>query len=160
MIADHDDSPRPFDKHIPKLFFLFFLVVFIANGALITSAFNSWTGLVEDNHYEKGRHFNEELALKKQLIEGDLVPRVGLETGGTALTLKLEFTRMPDAVSARLVRPIGELEAIAFPLKARSATELAATIDRPQPGQWDLEVVIEDGGSRYETLTRHFVPQN
>ena len=139
---------------------LFRYITFRTGGALITSAFNSWTGLVEENHYEKGRHFNEELALKKQLIEGDLVPRVGLETDGEALTLKLEFTRMPDAVSARLVRPIGELEAIEFPLKARSATALRGTIDRPQPGQWDLELTIEDGGARYETATRHFVSQN
>jgi len=157
---DHiDETPRPFDKHIPKLFFVFFLVVFIANGALVSSAFNSWTGLVQDNHYEKGRAYNEELANKRALIEADLVPRASLETDDQTLTLVLEFDRMPDTVSAELVRPMGELDAIALPLTLTGERRLSASVPRPQAGQWDLDITIGEGDADYQTVRRHFVPR-
>lgn len=158
-MTDHNAADvRPFDKHIPKLFFLFFAVVFIANGALIASAFSSWTGLVEDNHYERGRHYNDEIAMRRAMIEADLVPMVAIETHDNTLSVTLEFDRMPQGVTARLRRPLGELDAIELPLEIQARNQFGATVPRPAPGQWDFELTIMDGSATYGSVTRHFVP--
>ena len=49
-------------RHVLGAFLTFFAAVFVANGAMIYSALSTHTGLVANEPYRKGLHYNERIA--------------------------------------------------------------------------------------------------
>jgi len=49
-------------RHVLAAFLAFFAAVFVANGAMIYSALSTHTGLVANEPYRKGLHYNERIA--------------------------------------------------------------------------------------------------
>ena len=48
--------------HVLVVFLAFFAAVFVANGAMIYQALSTHTGLVANEPYRKGLHYNERIA--------------------------------------------------------------------------------------------------
>ena len=67
------------DTWIPWAFVGFFLVVFAVNGAMMTIAFKTWTGLDTENAYQEGLAYNDRLAeVARGLSVDDLVAATGI----------------------------------------------------------------------------------
>ena len=49
-------------RHVLGIFLAFFAAVFLVNGAMIYSALSTHTGLVANEPYRKGLHYNERIA--------------------------------------------------------------------------------------------------
>ena len=49
-------------RHVLGVFLAFFAAVFVVNGAMIYSALSTHTGLVANEPYRKGLHYNERIA--------------------------------------------------------------------------------------------------
>ena len=58
-------APRPqglLGRHVLWIFLGFFATVFVVNGAMIYSAVSTYSGLVANEPYRKGLHYNERIA--------------------------------------------------------------------------------------------------
>jgi nitrogen fixation protein FixH len=49
-------------RHVAIIFVSFFAVIFIVNGAMVYSAVTTYTGIVSNEPYRKGLHYNERIA--------------------------------------------------------------------------------------------------
>jgi nitrogen fixation protein FixH len=114
--------------HVLAAFLVFFAAVFIANGAMIYSAISTHTGLVANEPYRKGLHYNERIAAEERQA------RLGwVET--------IEVTR-DGHVSLKLAgddgRPVGSLKVI-------------GALGRPSTNRQDIQLALTElAPGRYE----------
>ncbi|MGE4280528.1 MAG: FixH family protein [Magnetospirillum sp.] len=153
----------------PYIFVAAFGVVLAVNGALAYFATSSFTGLSTDNAYEKGRLYNQNLALAKAQAEM-----------GWQVDTKIEPLKSPDqpqanihityrdrdgkavenlTVRAVMVRPTvaGYDHEVEFP--ALGDGVYGGTIPLPLAGVWDMDVAaVGDGGLAYQHAQRFVIP--
>jgi len=103
-------------RHVLGIFLAFFAAVFIANGAMVYSAVSTHTGLVANEPYRKGLHYNERIAADERQamlgwtdkIEVGLDGRVGVvlaDSGGRPVSgLKIDAVLGRPATNRHDVR--------------------------------------------------------
>lgn len=128
---------------VPWAFVGGFVVVLVANGALVYFAFDSWTGVATEDAYAKGLAYNEEIGdARAQESRGWRVTldftSDGPQRGKLDLDLKDRFgTPITGArVAARLVRPTHEGHDLEVELTERGGGRYAAELELPLAGQW------------------------
>jgi nitrogen fixation protein FixH len=114
--------------HVLGLFLTFFAAVFVANGAMIYSALSTHTGLVANEPYRKGLHYNERIAADvRQTKMGWVQTLVVSPDGRVSLTLA-----EPDGRAVRGLR-------------------IEGVLGRPSTSRHDLRLVLaEQAPGRYE----------
>lgn len=151
-------------RWIPWTFVGLFGVVLLANGIMVAVAFDSWTGLVERDHYRKGLSYNDRLAAAEAQGALGWQVEVAPENGKAGeLTLVLSLADREgrafaaDSVTAGLERPsVAALDrAVAFQELKRG--RYAATLESLPAGVWDLRLVLHKAADRYETVQRIMV---
>ena len=60
-------------------------------------------------------------------------------------------------VSAELIRPVEKRPPLAVALAAIDLGRFAGSVDLPERGNWDLDIVVEQGGDRYALTRRMFL---
>lgn len=152
---------RPSDRFLPYLFFVFFGVVLIANGALIYAAMTSWTGLRGEKHYIRGLAHNRTLeAVAAQQAMG-WTGTVSLDPGRDgdsvlrfSLTDKAAAGIVGATVTAKFVRPTHSGSDFSVRLQDMGSGRYAARAVMPLAGQWDVDVVAEHSSGRFQVLKR------
>ena len=125
--------------HVAALFFTFFGIVFVVNGAMIYSAISTHTGLVANEPYRKGLHYNDRIAAddrQRRLgwtvslevrIDGRIRLQISDSAGAPVRGLK---------VGAVLGRPSTSRHDVALTLIEREPGTYAATTQRLTEGSW------------------------
>jgi nitrogen fixation protein FixH len=92
-------------RHVLGVFLAFFAAVFVANGAMIYSALSTHTGLVANEPYRKGLHYNERIAADARQGRLGWVQNVELSIDGRISLALAE----PDGRPVRSLRIEGVL---------------------------------------------------
>lgn len=158
-----EQGPRPSDKYIPWYFVAFFVVLAILDGVFVYLATTSHTGVVEENHYERGLAYNERVAaIEAQEALGwqtsltfteegrvlfDAANKVGTPIEGA--TIEAQFVR-PTQDGSDFVLSLGEIQPGLY----------GAETDAAGPGQWEIRVFVEWKQQQYQTSKRVVVRKN
>jgi nitrogen fixation protein FixH len=160
----HHKRERQKSFWIPYVFFGMFGVIIAVNGALIYWATASWPGLSSDNHYERGLEYNEVLEAKRQQaalgwsIQADLgQPLDGKADLIVSLTGKTGQPLYADNVTAELRRPAVEGFDSRMQLVSLGEGRYRGEAELPQPGVWDLVLLIERGADQHVSKQRLYV---
>lgn len=158
-----EKGPRPSDKYIPWYFVAFFVVLAILDGIFVYLATTSHTGVVEENHYEKGLAYNERVAAIEAQEALGWVSEISFGDKGDLLFEIVDRDQLPlegASVEAQFVRPtqdgsdflraLGEIQP---GLYAVDAGEVSA-------GQWEIRVFVEWKQQQYQTSKRVVVRKN
>ncbi|MCK6450355.1 MAG: FixH family protein [Alphaproteobacteria bacterium] len=159
-------KPRPSDRLIPWLFVLGFLVVFAVNAVMVTIALGSFSGLVTDRAYDRGRAYNRTLEARAAQEALGWQVRLGVvpaEPGIVRLTVEAAdrggAPLSGATVTATLVRPIEPGHDRAVDLTERGAGRYGATLPVDLAGQWEARITVARGQDRYQAARRVIVPR-
>jgi nitrogen fixation protein FixH len=157
---------RSRDRWIPWAFVAFFLVVVAANGVMVYLAQDTWTGVVTENHYEKGLAYNEALARARAQdalgwqVDVAFTPAEHSPPGDprahVVVTMRDRDGRpLADGeVRARFVRPTHEGFDAEVALTHLGNGRYGADVSLALPGQWDMVVSGFHDGATYQTARR------
>ena len=146
---------------IPWIFIGFFLTIFIANGAMVTVALSTWTGLETRSAYLDGLAYNDRIAEREAQAALGWQVALALEPaeGGQAeLRVRLLGPSgeplYADEVRARFKRPTLEGHDFAVTLDDRGAGRYGRRVTLPLPGQWDVALSVTKGDDRHDSSRR------
>lgn len=152
------------DKLIPWYFVAFFIVLFAVNAVFVTVAFQSYTGVVTDNHYEEGLAYNDNLEQRRKQKSLNWQSEFFLSADGITInfSLKNEYGKPIENanVTAYAMRPVQEGDDFSLKLEENKAGFYSQKINFPVAGQWQIRVeVISDKNEQYQ-LTKRFIVEN
>ncbi|MFO0995879.1 MAG: FixH family protein [Alphaproteobacteria bacterium] len=143
----------------------FFGVMLLANGALIVTALESWSGVTGPKPYERGLAYNRTLeAAREQAALGWRVESNFESTGSRAGTLVIDVHDSAGApidraaVRAFFIRPTQAGHDFDAALSPRGGGRYGAPLEFPLPGQWQVAVEISIGASVHRSGVRIQVP--
>lgn len=149
------------DRLIPWYFVLFFVVLAIVDGIMVTLAVTTQTGLVTDHPYEKGLAYNQVVeasdSQEKLHWKGSIDHRV---TGHNAISLEFSLQNANNhpiktsSVTANIVRPTSAHNDFTIPLQQSSPGRTTAQIDFPQGGLWEIRIFAVSGNQHYQQTKR------
>ncbi|MBR9973862.1 FixH family protein [Magnetospirillum sulfuroxidans] len=155
----------------PYIFVAGFGVVLAVNGTLAYFATSTFTGLSTDNAYEKGRLYNQNLALAKAQaamgwsVDTKIVPASTAEAAKVdiAITYRDRDGKPVDGltVTAAMVRPTigGYDHELPLPALAGRPGTYGGIFTMPLAGLWDVDVAaVGDGGIAYQHAQRIVIP--
>ncbi len=150
---------------IPRSFFIFFAVVFGANGIMLFFALDSWTGLSTENAFQEGLAYNDRIAERDRQaalgwqVSFDAVPD---RPGHVVFDIRVDDDRgvpvTTAAVTVSLTRPTHEGYDSTATLTHMGGGRYGGEADLSLPGQWDVELTIQEPRGRYRQSERVFVP--
>ena len=118
-------------RHVLAVFLAFFAAVFVANGAMIYSALSTHTGLVANEPYRKGLHYNERIAADARQARLGWVEAIEVTRDGL---VRLKLTA-PDGL------PVTSLK-------------IEGVLGRPSTNRHDVKLTFaETTAGRYEAQT-------
>jgi len=154
------DTTPPKKSLIPWIFVAFFGVLIVVNIVFVTLAFDSYSGLADDDPYDRGITYNR--VLEGEEIQKALGWSVDLQKqrdqGGDFLRLsaadKAGAPLSRADISAKLYRPVieGMDQNLVFEDKGEGVFE--ARLDGVPKGNWELRVLIESGVHSYRFSQR------
>lgn len=163
-MSTHAQS-RPIDRLIPWLFVLGFLVVIAVNAAMVYVALGSFSGLVTDRPYDRGRAYNTTLeARAKQEALGWTLRFAAQAEGDGSQRLLLEVSDAAGApvsgasVDITFLRPVERGHDRKATLSERGAGRYAGAVALDRPGLWEAQIVVERGTDRFAATKRLTLP--
>lgn len=149
----------------PWLFVGGMLFVVAVNAVLITLAIGTFPGLQTEDYYRKGLAYNEALAAAEEQARrgwrvhiefrgqedraGELIVQVADRDGSPINSLQ---------INALLIRPTHEGYDESVVLEGIGDGEYRRQLVLPLSGQWDVHVVANRDGQRYQDTRRIMVP--
>jgi nitrogen fixation protein FixH len=148
-------------RYIPWLFVAGFAVVIAVNATMICFAVGSFSGLYTPVPRDRGLHYNAIIAEQKARDAlGWRVDAVWRAESGRLEVAVFDAGGQPLAgarIAAELIRPVEKRPPLAVVLAAIDLGRFAASVDLPERGNWDLDIVVEQGGDRYALTRRMFL---
>ena len=149
----------PSDRFIPWYFVLFFILLVIVDGTMVTIAIRTQTGVVTKHPYETGVAYNKIIAAsdKQSLLgwRGDITYTPISKQKGI-LTFLLHDARgrliTIDQLSVRVVR--STQDGMDFTPRLSHGS---ATVTFPLPGLWEVRVYAKSNGTPYVQSKRIIV---
>jgi nitrogen fixation protein FixH len=140
-------------RHVLALFGSFFLVIFVANGALVYFALHTLHGSELENPYDASQAYNGEIAQARAQDQRGWTADVTARAEGQGERIMVEFRNRDGApipglaVTARLAHPFdAALDRIAALVPDGADYEGIATPVRP--GRWMLVIEASRGSER------------
>jgi nitrogen fixation protein FixH len=148
-------------RYIPWLFVAGFAVVIAVNAAMICFAIGSFSGLYTPAPRDRGLHYNAIMAEQKARDAlGWRVEAAWQPEDGRLEVAVFDAAGQPLAgarITAELIRPVEKRPPLAVVLAAIDLGRFAGSVDLPERGNWDLDIVVEQGGDRYALTRRMFL---
>jgi len=137
-----------------------FLIVMIANGALVVTAFRSWTGLAVSSPYEHGLHFNRTLQAAREQAALGWTGRIAYDGALLSFDLAARDGAPIDGaeVKAWISRPVAAGHDVSVDLPGQGRGRYAAQVQAPAPGQWDVRIDARTADGTWHVTTRVVVP--
>ncbi len=149
-----DKDARLTGRHVLAALLLFFAVVGTVNAVMVRYALLTFRGEVQDNPYEAGLAFNQEIdaaraqAARNWRVEGVVRRMVG---GHAELDLSAEDARgepIPGlTIAGSLAAPADKRLDRAFAFEEARPGSFIGTVEAPA-GQWDLSIELSRNGER------------
>lgn len=158
-----EKGPRPSDKYIPWYFVAFFVVLAILDGIFVYLATTSHTGVVEENHYERGLAYNDRVAaIEAQEALGWTTGITFMDEGRVLFEASDEAgAPIEDAsVEAQFVRPTQDGSDFMLSLGEIQPGLYGAEAKALHAGQWEIRVFVEWKQQQYQTSKRVVVSKN
>lgn len=152
-------------RWIPWSFFIFFAVVFGANGIMLFFALDSWTGLSTENAFQRGLAYNEQIAERDR--QAELGWQVSFKAtadrpGHMVFDMQVGDDRgvpvAAAAVAVSLTRPTHEGHDSTATLAHMGSGHYVGEADVSLPGQRRVELIIDEPRGRYRRSARVVVP--
>jgi len=138
-------------RHVAAAFLTFFAVVFLMNGAMIYAAISTYSGLVANEPYRKGLHYNERIdADERQARLGWRDSVTITRTGAIVVTLEAPGQGPVIGVHANAIlgRPSTNRHDIKLPLIETSPGRYEAQAGPLADGTWTIELEARRGASQ------------
>lgn len=152
-------TPRKSDKYIPLYFVAFFVVVAIVNGFFVYFAISTNTGVVTENAYEKGLHYNT--ALKQAENAKNVVQNLSFKQtskDNALVKYSIETKENISSVVVQIIRPLEGDYNLEVQLK-RKKDFYSANISFPKKGVWDLLAIAKTDNAEFRKKQRIFIEQ-
>ncbi|HEU4378285.1 MAG TPA: FixH family protein [Hyphomicrobiaceae bacterium] len=126
-------------RHVLAGFLGFFAIVFVVNGAMMYAAVSTYSGLVANEPYRKGLHYNERLAAAER--QADLGWTDALQVGrdGQVRLVLSDADSRPVrgmSVAGMLGRPSTNRHDVALQLVEGQPGQYEARVSPPAEGNW------------------------
>lgn len=124
--------------HVLVTFLAFFATVFLVNGSLIYNAIKTNSGLVANEPYRKGLHYNERIAADERQAQLHWSETTTLTREG----------RVSISLSAENERPVTALKVQAMIGRpSTNALDKTVTLEETAPGRYEARVGPLDAGN-------------
>lgn len=118
------------DRIIPWYFVLFFVVIALVDGVMVTLAVRTHTGIVTEHPYEKGLAYNDVVSAEKEQ-----------EKLGWNAAIRMEGDQLRVALTDAAGRPL-------------SASAMTAHFYRPTQSGMDFDVALPEGRATINTAVK------
>jgi nitrogen fixation protein FixH len=142
------------DKYILFAFLSFFGVVFTVDAFFIYTAITTQTGVITEQAYEKGLHYNQ------ILLEAENQPRLNdvVSFDGKTLRWNIEDKsnqKITNAkVTGKIIRPIQDGHDFNIDLVNKGNGVYEAVLDLPFKGLWEAKLESKWNNKTYKTMYR------
>ncbi len=149
-------TPRPSDRYIPWYIVLFFVAQTVLFGWFTYIAETTHTGLVTEQAYEKGLHYNK--TIEKERLQKSLGLTSSVTHNGSNITFKLQDKNganiMHAIVTLWLYRPTQDGKDIRVGMTETSTGEYTATVGSAMKGLWEIRIHALTDTNDYQTSQR------
>lgn len=148
-------------RYIPWLFVAGFALVVAVNATMVWLAVGSFSGLYTAKPRDRGLHYNA--IVEEQKTRDALGWRI--DTQWRAESSRLEVAVLDGAgqplvgarIGVELVRPVEKRAPLNVAMGATEPGRFAGHAELPARGNWDVDIVVEQGGERYALTRRMFL---
>jgi nitrogen fixation protein FixH len=146
---------------IPWLFVAGFALVFAVNGTMMWFAIGSFSGLYSDRPRDRGLRYNQVIAEQRtrDALGWTVEASWQAESRRLGLAVNDPGGRPLDGavVSVALIRPAEKRAALRIAMEPQGDGRFAATVALPARGNWDADIVVDDGSHRFAVTKRLFL---
>lgn len=133
------------------------VAVLVVNGTMIYLAFATNPGLVNDDFYERGQHYEETLISKRMIdpgwtIRSDIPDGIAVNEETmirVVLVDKAGQPVSPDKVTFYAYRPSDKAADFSRPMEPEDTGRFAVKTSFPLYGYWDTLIAVEHEGEEY-----------
>jgi len=158
---DMSIAATPRRSIIPWLFPMGLGLVVVVNMVLLLFALRSAPGLVVSDAYERGRHYDAEIARAEAQDALGWAFDVRHDGGAGRIVVRLADAgggEIPGLViSAVADRPVGRLAVLDVPLSPLGSAQYAGSFRPEARGAWDITVTARDGAQHEFRATRRVI---
>ncbi len=163
MTTNMTTNIKSSDRFIPWYFVLFFIVLTIIYGIMISFAVKTQTGMVTEHPYEKGLNYNKTIELANTQDSLGWKSNIDIEFNSLNNKIgKLKFTIsdankkliLADKVVAKIVRPTQGNMDFNINLSPDKNGGFEAEIKFPQEGLWEIRIYTKSANNNYQTSKR------
>lgn len=124
------------------MFVLFFVVIALVDGAFVTIAIRTQTGLVTDGAYEKGLAYNKILDEATAQKKSGIVQKAAFKNGILSWRISTKEARAIDTakVNVKMFRPAQDGSDFEFSLENKGNGLYEARPQFPLPGLWTVRL--------------------
>lgn len=143
------------DRLIPWYFVLFFLVIALVDGVMVTLAVRTQPGIVTDHPYEKGLAYNRVVEAEAQQEQWGWHADIALQDHTLTVVLKDRHGAVlePNAIVAHFTRPTQA--GMDFDM---TLTRGKAFVPFPANGLWEVRIFATVGNKTYQQSKRIIAP--
>jgi nitrogen fixation protein FixH len=139
-------------RHVAGIFFAFFATIFLMNGAMIYSAISTYSGIVSNEPYRKGLHYNDRINADERQARLGWTDTVAVSRGGHVVVTLAGRDGQPIGgarVNAQLGRPTTNRHDLKLDLSESAVGRYEAQADALDEGNWTIAVEARttDGGA-------------
>jgi nitrogen fixation protein FixH len=136
--------------HVALIFFTFFGAIFAMNGAMIYSAVSTYSGIVSNEPYRKGLHYNDRISADERQARLGWTDTVTVSRDGHLVLVLAGRDGQPIGgarPNALLGRPSTNRHDIKFDLAETAAGRYEAQVGALDEGNWTIAVDIRTADS-------------
>jgi nitrogen fixation protein FixH len=146
-------------RHVAIIFLAFFGAVFLMNGAMIYSAISTYSGIVSNEPYRKGLHYNDRIAADARQARLGWTGTVAVGRDGHVVVALVGRDGQPiggASLETQLGRPTTNRLDIKIDLSETAAGRYEAQVGALDKGNWTIAVEVRtaDGGAEPMYRTR------
>jgi nitrogen fixation protein FixH len=144
-------------RHVLAIFLVFFAAVFVVNGAMIYSALSTHTGLVANEPYRKGLHYNERIAADERQARLGWTDKVDVRRDGYVAIMVADLGGRPVSglkIEAVLARPSTNRHDVRLMLAEAAPGRYEAQAASLAEGIWLVALEARAGSSAEDTIYR------
>lgn len=144
-------------RHVAIIFFSFFIVIFIVNGAMMYSAITTHSGIVSNEPYRKGLRYNERIAEDERQSRLGWTDDVRIaHDGRVSIALVAQQVRPVHGmkVEARISRPSTNRFDRRLDFYETKSGYYEAQAGPLEPGNWIVSIEVRTGDNALEPVYR------
>lgn len=125
-------------RHVAGIFLAFFAAIFLMNGAMIYSAISTYSGIVSNEPYRKGLHYNDRIIADERQARLGWTDTITVSRGGYVVVTLAGHDGQPIG-GARLKAQIGR--------PTTNRHDIKLDLSESAPGRYEAQAGVLDVGT-------------